>query len=148
MNQNTEKKVQRLTRELVQLLEGIREEKNDSMNLFYLIICQIPGVAMVESESVERDYFFKGIINFYSEDNRAITSTEVQRKTKITFAFKKDYEVVINLGFFTGKEIFRGQSFETLNFIFKEVQESTFFLAPDSEQNKKLAMVLKIMEEM
>lgn len=140
------RKIQQLTGELVKFFEEIRKEKDATMSLFYSIITMLPGVEMTGSEFVEKDYHFKGTIRFYSDGDLLIRSNDAQRNDIITFAFRrKDYKVVINLGSFTGRQLYCGECFEVLNFIFKELRAAMLYLASGEEKKDKLETVLRIM---
>jgi len=139
------KKIQELVSQLTKLLDELNIEKDESARLFRSFICRLPRVVLVEKKYLEKDYFFKGILSLFSDNEFYALSTESQRKLTLAFSFKKDNQAVINLGWYTGKELFRGSWSGTLIFLLEEIKKSSLFSTLNREQRQKLKEVIAIM---
>lgn len=138
------KKIQELVNELAKLLDELNIENDESARLFRSFVCRLPRVVLVGKKDLEKEYFFKGVINLFSDDEFYALSLESQRKLTLVFSFKKDNQAVINLGWYTGKELFRGSWPGALIFLLEEIKKSSLFSTLSQEQRQKLREVITI----
>jgi len=137
-------KSQELIKQFVGIISGLRTDKDQTIEFLKEVIEKLPGVVLVEEESMVKDCFIQGVVDLFTPYESKIFSPARKAENRLAFRFLNNNEAIVNQGWFSGKEVYRGSWILIFRLILSRIQKSSL---ADKKTGEKMQLIFKILTE-